>query len=124
MYGADMGTLTVKLNGIKLFNARGDQGNLWLGAAFDVNLSGMYTVTFEATKGLDYRSDIAIDDFMLESGYCRSTFSCNFDTSMCGFVQDSNDDFDWTRHQGSTLSSGTGPSADHTTGNGMNIDLP
>jgi len=44
MYGADMGTLTVKLNGIKLFNARGDQGNLWLGAAFDVNLSGMYTV--------------------------------------------------------------------------------
>ena len=44
---------------------------------------------------------------------------CNFDTSMCGFVQDSNDNFDWTQRQGSTPSTGTGPSADHTTGNGM-----
>ena len=51
-------------------------------------------------------------------------FSCNFDTSMCGFVQDNNDNFDWTRRQGSTPSSDTGPSADHTTGYGMNVDLP
>jgi len=44
---------------------------------------------------------------------------------MCGFVQDSSDTFDWTQHRGSTASSGTGPSADHTTGNGagMNMDL-
>lgn len=46
-------------------------------------------------------------------------FACNFDTSMCGFVQNSGDDFDWTRNQGSTPSGGTGPSADHTSGNGM-----
>ena len=56
-------------------------------------------------------------------------FGCNFDTSvMCGFVQDSNDDFDWWRHRGSTPSSFTGPSGDHTTerttGRGMNMDLP
>ena len=42
---------------------------------------------------------------------------CNFDVSMCGFVQDSNDKFDWTRHNGSTPSTNTGPSFDHTTGN-------
>ena len=51
-------------------------------------------------------------------------FSCNFDRDMCGLVQDRNDDFDWSRHHGSTTSIGTGPSADHTTGNGMNMDLP
>ena len=38
---------------------------------------------------------------------------------MCGFVQDSNDNFDWSKRQGSTPSTGTGPSADHTSGNGM-----
>ena len=42
---------------------------------------------------------------------------CNFDVSMCGFVQDSDDKFDWTRHKGGTPSSGTGLSFDHTNGN-------
>ena len=36
---------------------------------------------------------------------------------MCGFLQDKTDKFDWTRRKGSTSSSSTGPSADHT-GNG------
>ena len=40
--------------------------------------------------------------------------SCDFDESMCGFVQDQNDVFDWRRQKGSTGSSNTGPSADHT----------
>ena len=49
---------------------------------------------------------------------------CNFDSSLCGFVQDTNDKFDWTRRKGSTPSSYTGPSADHTTGYGMqNVSL-
>ena len=42
---------------------------------------------------------------------------CNFDVSLCGFVQSDNDKFDWTRHKGSTSSHDTGPSFDHTTGN-------
>ena len=46
-------------------------------------------------------------------------FGCNFDSSLCGFVQDTNDKFDWTRLKGSTASGSTGPSADHTTGTGM-----
>ena len=33
---------------------------------------------------------------------------------MCGFVQDKSDKFDWTRHSGTTSSSNTGPSSDHT----------
>ena len=42
---------------------------------------------------------------------------------MCGFLQDKNDKFDWTRRKGPTPSSGTGPSGDHTSGNGKIIIL-
>ena len=42
---------------------------------------------------------------------------CNFDVSMCGFVQGIYDKFNWIRHKGRTLSDITGPSFDHTTGN-------
>ena len=42
---------------------------------------------------------------------------CNFDVSMCGFVQGINDKFDWTRRKESTTSDLTGPSFNHTTGN-------
>ena len=43
--------------------------------------------------------------------------TCSFDESMCGFVQGGDDTFHWTRYKGSTPSSSTGPSFDHTTGN-------
>ena len=42
--------------------------------------------------------------------------TCNFDVSLCGFEQGTDDKFDWTRLNGNTLTSGTGPSFDHTTG--------
>jgi len=44
MYGADIGTLNVNINGNNVFNASGDKGNKWLMAAIDVNLSGQYAV--------------------------------------------------------------------------------
>ena len=44
------------------------------------------------------------------------TFNCNFESNICGWTQAKNDRFDWTRHRGSTASTNTGPSADHTTG--------
>lgn len=40
---------------------------------------------------------------------------------MCGFVQYTNDTFNWTRYRGSTPSHSTGPHYDHTTGNGRNV---
>ena len=43
--------------------------------------------------------------------------NCNFDIGFCTWKQDTNDQFDWSRQRGSTASSSTGPSADHTTGN-------
>ena len=48
--------------------------------------------------------------------------SCNFDYGLCyGWSQSLSDVFDWTRRRGSTSSSNTGPSSDHTTGNGTRL---
>ena len=45
--------------------------------------------------------------------------SCNFETGLCGFVQLTSDQFDWTRRRGATPTIGTGPISDHTTGTGI-----
>ena len=47
MYGTNIGTLNVMINGNKVFTASGNKGNMWLKAAVDVNLSGMYAVRSE-----------------------------------------------------------------------------
>ncbi|XP_078695273.1 scavenger receptor cysteine-rich domain-containing protein DMBT1-like [Branchiostoma floridae x Branchiostoma belcheri] len=43
--------------------------------------------------------------------------SCNFDYGDCGYSKESSG-IQWIRHRGSTPSSSTGPSGDHTTGRG------
>ncbi|KAM8804852.1 IgGFc-binding protein [Eudromia elegans] len=49
--------------------------------------------------------------------------SCTFDVDFCEWEQAANDDFDWIRHKGATPSPDTGPSYDHTTGDGYYIYL-
>ena len=96
-------------------------------------------MTFEGIAGSSFTGDLAIDDVSISSGGCYGqtaappTFypnvsiptsspavtSCNFDYSLCyGWQQSYSDVFDWTRNSGSTSSSSTGPSSDHTTGYG------
>ena len=43
-------------------------------------------------------------------------YRCTFERSLCQWQQLPDDDFDWTRNQGSTASYGTGPMFDHTLG--------
>ncbi|XP_021371353.1 MAM and LDL-receptor class A domain-containing protein 1-like, partial [Mizuhopecten yessoensis] len=50
-----------------------------------------------------------------------NSVTCNFDYNFCGWTNPKNDDFDWTRQRGSTASSHTGPSTDHTSGHGYYI---
>lgn len=45
-------------------------------------------------------------------------FSCNFDTDLCGMIQDDDDDLNWIRTNLPTPSSDTGPNYDHTSGKG------
>ncbi|XP_053323010.1 MAM and LDL-receptor class A domain-containing protein 1 isoform X2 [Spea bombifrons] len=47
---------------------------------------------------------------------CSSELQCNFEHGLCNWVQDFEDDFDWTINQGSTPTLDTGPMKDHTFG--------
>ncbi|KAG8443235.1 hypothetical protein GDO86_011877, partial [Hymenochirus boettgeri] len=47
---------------------------------------------------------------------CNPELQCNFENGFCNWVQDSEDDFDWTRIHGSTPTLDTGPMKDHTLG--------
>lgn len=50
-------------------------------------------------------------------GTVVSAINCNFESSsICNYVQDKTDVFDWTRQSRGTASSNTGPSNDHTYG--------
>jgi len=46
----------------------------------------------------------------------RATCTFDQDASICGYIQDKTDVFDWTWTSGGTASAGTGPRTDHTTG--------
>ncbi|XP_055996867.1 MAM and LDL-receptor class A domain-containing protein 1-like isoform X2 [Ostrea edulis] len=61
MYGSDMGTLNVLVDGSSVWTRTGDQGNSWKKADITVGTTTNYKVAFEAIKGSGYRSDIAID---------------------------------------------------------------
>ena len=41
---------------------------------------------------------------------------CNFESDICSWTQDTDDQFDWTRDNGGTNSYYTGPGRDHTKG--------
>ncbi|KAK2530935.1 IgGFc-binding protein-like [Columba livia] len=57
-------------------------------------------------------------------GHCTTcNMSCTFDVDFCGWEQATNDNFDWIRHKGPTPTPNTGPSHDHTTGEGYYIYL-
>lgn len=46
-----------------------------------------------------------------------SNIDCDFEASdICKYTQETTDDFNWVRNQHTTVSTGTGPSADHTYG--------
>ncbi|KAK3083765.1 hypothetical protein FSP39_002807 [Pinctada imbricata] len=111
-----------------LLSISGDQGDQWnlrnVTVPLPTVLSG-FTIVFEGITGNGFQGDIAIDDISLEPGNCdslASVFSCDFEdnATLCGFTQDTKDDFDWTRQYGQTPSQSTGPLTDHTFNNQYN----
>lgn len=70
---------------------------------------------FEGVRGRSIQGDIAIDDISIQDGACPQPGYCDFQTNFCTWSNVINaDDFDFIRSKGSTSSSGTGPTADHT----------
>ncbi|XP_051727385.1 MAM and LDL-receptor class A domain-containing protein 1-like isoform X11 [Ctenopharyngodon idella] len=133
----------------EVWRKREDQGNMWHLAQVDLRPDVMFQVIFEGRRGSSARSDVAIDDVSLHRGACSDLpnqvappsvplpqsapvqrreipnnsatcgINCDFERDICTWTQLATDVFDWTRHRGSTPTSMTGPSSDHTTGNGF-----
>ncbi|CAH1274186.1 MAMDC2 [Branchiostoma lanceolatum] len=138
MYGSTVGTLNVYRDRSsprnRVWSMTGNQGNAWQKASVDFSSSSSYVqIIFEGVRGTWDNSDIAIDDVEISNHACGAvptgTGDCNFESAdICGYTHDRSHDFDWQRNRGSTSSSGTGPSQDHTTGSGyymyMETTLP
>ncbi|XP_013395918.1 MAM and LDL-receptor class A domain-containing protein 1 [Lingula anatina] len=93
--------------------------NQWKTGSVEIPTTSAYKVVFEASRGTSSKSDYCLDDISITAGRCGGWwFNCDFEQDECGLVQSTEDDGDWTRHAGSTSTSGTGPSGDHTTGSG------
>ncbi|XP_051727431.1 MAM and LDL-receptor class A domain-containing protein 1-like isoform X19 [Ctenopharyngodon idella] len=133
----------------EVWRKREDQGNMWHLAQVDLRPDVMFQVIFEGRRGSSARSDVAIDDVSLHRGACSDLpnqvappsvplpqsapvqrreipnnsatcgINCDFERDICTWTQLATDAFDWTRHRGSTPTSMTGPSSDHTTGSGF-----
>lgn len=116
-----------------LFLASGNHGNSWhkktvyIGRQFGTIAQG-YHIRFEASPAkvtvASGKADVAIDDITFQNcnpGTPPPTATCNFDTDLCSWQNSVNDQFDWTRNNGSTKSVGTGPRADHTSGQGTYV---
>ncbi|KAM9820217.1 MAM domain-containing protein 2-like [Neosynchiropus ocellatus] len=74
MYGSGTGQLSVRLDkdggGVLLWQRSGEQSAAWLRAMVEYQSNSQHEIVFEATRGSSVRSDIAIDDIILEAGPC------------------------------------------------------
>lgn len=74
MYGSGTGQLRLHLdqNGedMLLWQRSGEQSIAWLRATVEYQCDSLHQIVFEAIRGHSVRSDIAIDDIILESGPC------------------------------------------------------
>ncbi|XP_060597143.1 MAM and LDL-receptor class A domain-containing protein 1-like [Ruditapes philippinarum] len=131
MFGAETGNLTVFLEDQctkqrrQIFFKSGDQGQNWFVTSANIPASTVpndYKIIIEADVGSSYHGDIGIDDLHISDSSCTvSDIDCDFTHDTCKWTQRQTDVFDWTRLSGTTVSSNTGPSGDHTTpgGNGF-----
>ncbi|XP_074645742.1 MAM and LDL-receptor class A domain-containing protein 1-like isoform X2 [Tubulanus polymorphus] len=124
MYGSTMGRLQVKLNGDVLFSKSGNQGNQWKLGSVPI-AKGNAAIEFVAIRGSYRMSDIAIDDVTFTTGCSTVTpaqLTTDFETDIG--MWNSRGTLEWTRQSGNISSStGTGPSGDHTTGNGTYVHV-
>ncbi|XP_078676753.1 apolipoprotein(a)-like isoform X1 [Branchiostoma floridae x Branchiostoma belcheri] len=73
IYGHEIGTLNVHVEGPRgkttIFSSTGNNTNTWLKAEIEVE-AGSFRVLFEAERGTNPNTNIAIDDVHLTEGFC------------------------------------------------------
>jgi hypothetical protein len=85
----------------------------------DISHPVSFQIVFEGVVGDGYMGDIALDDISVNDAVCPMTEVCTFEEpSICGWSNIAGDNYDWTRDNAGTSSSGTGPLQDHTYGTG------
>nr|XP_023674870.1 zonadhesin-like [Paramormyrops kingsleyae] len=127
---------------VKIWSKVNNQGDQWNHAEVELDVLNEFQVIFEGIRGSNYESDMALDDISVHSGHCSGSsdtglestadiglkesdckLDCSFEDSLCEWNQLLTDSFDWMRLRGSTPTSMTGPSSDHTTGDGYYVYL-
>uniref|UniRef100_A0A8C2CV18 Zonadhesin n=1 Tax=Cyprinus carpio TaxID=7962 RepID=A0A8C2CV18_CYPCA len=130
----------------KIWSRTNNQGNSWYQGQVEINDCLLFQIIIEGIRGSNPRSDVSIDDVSIMHGACdhlsaedldlttlaphpstpnlndphpNCSMNCDFESDICSWTQMVTDVFDWTRHKGSTPTSMTGPSSDHTTGSGF-----
>ncbi|KAH9494980.1 hypothetical protein Btru_018316 [Bulinus truncatus] len=131
MYGTSVYQLNVYTQTVsqktRIFNMEGAKGASWLSASIPINPTVSYQLIFEGVRGTSWSGDIAIDDITVPNGNCAEktpeagAVSCTFENQpasspICGFSQDTDDNFDWSINSKDTQSQNTGPYTDHTYG--------
>ncbi|XP_006817542.2 MAM and LDL-receptor class A domain-containing protein 1-like [Saccoglossus kowalevskii] len=93
----------------------GTTANLTDYLAPDAN--GIHEITFQSDWSVEFGGFYAEITILPGRPTHQIPMSCDFESmNVCGFVQDDDDVFDWTRNMGRTPSSATGPQVDHTYG--------
>ncbi|CAF1067818.1 unnamed protein product, partial [Brachionus calyciflorus] len=124
-YGSDVGTLNVfklEKSGVqgnyeKLFSISGDQGNEWHVTQINFYAKAYQDFNIVIEGIVDGKGDISIDDFEIRDKKCQPIGDCDFEEDTCAWKNAEKDaDFEWIRNRGSTPSSFSGPSVDHTLG--------
>lgn len=72
MYGVDLGTLKVKVNGAEVFNISENHSQQWYTKKIDMPIP-LTTITIEGIRGTGIKSDIAVDDIILHPQSCDAT---------------------------------------------------
>ena len=94
----------------------GDQGRHWQRGQVQIEPGNEITrVIYEVAAKQSIRSEVSLDDLELIDGPCIrpdfSSINCTFEEEhICGYSSDPSGQFAWTRGQGPTLTSSTGPS--------------
>ncbi len=107
------------LSPAQLWVRSGSSNDAWLPADIHyTNTQDAFQIAFRVTRGNGWNGDVSIDDVFFSDGYCaqQDDDACDFETGMCNWNNDALNDYDWRRGSQGVPTMGTGPTADHTTG--------